>query len=58
MTVNLPAKRGISRFCSTFCHRGDGRFLSVDVGDEVREFFSDTDTGTREGASVLELAFE
>ena len=58
VAVDLPAESGISGLRATLSHRGDGRFLSVDVGDEVREFFTDTNTGTLKRTLILELVLE
>jgi len=58
VAVNLPSERRISGFRTTLGHRGDGRVLGIDVGDEVREFFSDTDSSTLKGTLILELSFE
>ena len=57
VAIDLPAERGVAGLGTTLGHRGDGRVLHVDVEDQVREFFSDTDASTREGALVLELVF-
>jgi len=69
VAVNLPAERGISRLGTAFCHGRDWGVLGIDVGDEVREFFSDTDAATTLGGAsawvralertlILELGFE
>ena len=44
VAVNLPAERSISGFGATFSHGRDWGVLGIDVSDEVRQFFTDTDT--------------
>jgi len=67
VAVNLPAEGRIARLGTTLGHRGDGGVLGIDVGDEVREFFTDTDATRGEAVAgwavwkrtlILELRFE
>jgi len=67
VAVDLPAERSIPWLGTTLSHRGDGRVLGVDVCDEVREFFTDTDTTRgkavagrtiRKRTLILELGLE
>ena len=57
VAVDLPAEGRIAGLRATLSHRGDGRVLSVDVEDQVREFFSDTDASAGEGALILKFPF-
>lgn len=57
VTIDLPAEGRVAGLRATLSHRGDGRVLSVDVEDQVREFFSDTDASAGEGALILEFPF-
>ena len=46
VAIDLPAEGRVAGLGATLSHRGDGRVLGVDVEDEVRELFSDTDART------------
>ena len=67
VAVNLPAERGISGFGATLGHGRDWGVLGIDVGDEVREFLTDTDATRGKAIAgravwkrtlILELRFE
>ena len=58
IAVNLPAEGRISWLRATLGHGRDRGFLRIHVGDEVREFFSDTHSCTLKGTSILELVLE
>ena len=57
VAIDLPAEGRVAGLRATLSHRGDGRVLSVDVEDQVREFFSDTDASAGEGALILKFPF-